>query len=123
MSLSRISSASRSETEISRLVADLVPEVVVDRLEAVEVDEQQGNHAATAMQARERLAGAVHQQAAVGQLRQRVVQRLVLEVVRASRSTPLRSVTSLAAAYQSSPSQRALHNSHAMSRRGGESGW
>ena len=49
-------------------VADVVSEVVVDGLELVEVDEQHRHHAVAAMpvQSRERLAGAVHQQQAVG---------------------------------------------------------
>ena len=60
-------------------VADVVTEVVVDGLELVEVDEQHRQHAGAAVQARHRLAGAVHQQGAVGELGQRVVQGLALE--------------------------------------------
>ena len=60
-------------------VADVVSEVVVDRLELVEVDEQHRHDAVAAVQARERLARAVHQQQAVGQARERIVQRLALE--------------------------------------------
>ena len=45
VSLSRISSARRPETRHQQLVPDLVAEVVVDRLELVEVDEQHRHHA------------------------------------------------------------------------------
>ena len=60
-------------------VADVVPEVVVDGLELVEVDEQHRHRAVAAVHARERLARAIHQQQPVGQPRERVVQRLALE--------------------------------------------
>ena len=62
-----------------QLVAYLVAEVVVDRLEAVQVDEEQRDDTLAAVQARERLACAVHQQQPVGQLGERVVQSLLLE--------------------------------------------
>ncbi len=107
-----------------QLVADLVPEVVVDRLEAVEVDEQQRDHAGAAMQARERLARAVHQKAAVRQMRERVVQSLVLEVVQSFVLKAIavgdvlgRCVPELAIA-AGAPQQRS-----ARSRPGGGSGW
>ena len=47
VSLSRISSASRSDDADQQAIAHVVAEVVVDRLELVEVDEQQRHHAAS----------------------------------------------------------------------------
>ena len=79
VSLSRISSASRSDDGHQQPVADVVAEVVVDRLELVEVDEQHRDHAVAAVQSRQRLARAVHQQQPVRQAGQRVVQRLALQ--------------------------------------------
>jgi hypothetical protein len=61
------------------VVADGVTEVVVDRLESIEVDEQQRDRAVRATQACHRLAGAVHQQQAVGEFCERIVQRLALQ--------------------------------------------
>ena len=88
-----------------QFVADLVAEGVVDGLELVEVDEQHRDDAFAAVQTRDRLLGAVEQQQPVGELGERVVDGL------AGFSSCMRSVTSLAAAYQVSPSRLALHSS------------
>ncbi len=56
-------------------------EVVVDRLELVQVDEQHRHHAVAAVpiQSRERLTRTVHQQQPVGQTCKRIVQGLALQ--------------------------------------------
>ena len=59
------------------LVAARVAEAVVDRLEAVEVEEQHGQRGVLALQPADRVVEAVEEQHAVGQAGQRVVQRLV----------------------------------------------
>jgi hypothetical protein len=51
-----------------------VPEGVVDALEAVKVEEEDGNHAITAAQASERIVKPLVQQLAVWQVRDRIVQ-------------------------------------------------
>ena len=62
-------------------IARRVSQVVVDRLEVVDVDEQHaGEHPGVARRAREQLLGAVEHERAVGQARQRVVQSLVGEL-------------------------------------------
>ena len=58
------------------LVAGIVSERVVDALEPVEIAEQHGERAGAARQVDNRLAEAVHEQGAVGQPGERVVQRL-----------------------------------------------
>ena len=61
------------------LVAGLMPERVVDHLEVVEVDEQQGYATGAALQGQEGLGKPVHECGPVGQACHRVVQRLVGE--------------------------------------------
>ena len=63
-----------------QLVANAVAVFVVDLLEAVEVDEDHPHCGVLAAAARERDGEAVKQQLAIGQLRQRVVQRAMLEL-------------------------------------------
>ena len=58
-------------------VADRVAERVVDVLEAVEIEEQHGELAASAMRAGDRLPDAIREQRPVGQAGQRVVMRHV----------------------------------------------
>ena len=60
-----------------QLVAGLVAERVVDRLEAVDVEQQHGHAEAEARGAAEGVLDAVEEQRAVGQAGERVVQRLV----------------------------------------------
>ena len=60
-----------------QLVARLMAERVVDRLELVDVEQQHGDGRLEALGAREGLLDAVEEQRAVRQARQRVVQRLV----------------------------------------------
>ena len=60
-----------------QLVAARVAERVVDRLEAVEVDEQHADHAVRARRALLRLAQPVQEQRAVGEVGERIVQRAV----------------------------------------------
>ena len=55
-------------------VADFMPVVVVDRLEFVEIDEEQRDPCLFAPRARDLLRDAVLQQASIGQLRQRIVE-------------------------------------------------
>ena len=62
-----------------QLVAGGVAHGVVDRLEAVEVEEEDGERRRVAAEARERLAEAVDEQGAVGQAGEVVVHRLVRE--------------------------------------------
>ena len=85
-------------------VADVVAEVVVDRLEAVEVDEQQRDARPGCGETRTS-PGACGPSAAVR------FGRCVSGSCSAWRSSHMRSVTSFAAAYQGSPSRRALHSS------------
>ena len=56
------------------LVAGGVAEPIVDGLEPVEVDEQDGQHPVPAVEAAQRLTEPVHEQRPVGQRRERVVQ-------------------------------------------------
>ena len=63
----------RTPHMLEQAVADLVPEIVVDHLEAVEVEEHQGHHLAAALRARHRLAQPVAEQRAVGQAGEAVV--------------------------------------------------
>jgi hypothetical protein len=60
-----------------QLVAGVVPEVVVDHLEAVQVDEQHGGHCSLATGFGDRLRDSVVQQGAVRQPGERVMQRPV----------------------------------------------
>ena len=62
-------------------VADGVPEAVVDGLEVVEVDEQHGHAHALAQRPGHRVADALVEQRAVGEMRDRVVERLVGELL------------------------------------------
>ena len=66
-----------------QLVSHLVAERVVDELEAVEVQEQDGRGGARvgALGAADRLVEAVEEQHAVGQAGERVVQRVVLQAL------------------------------------------
>ena len=63
-----------------QLVAGLVADGVVDRLEAVEVDEEHGGAAVAGAAAGERLADALGEQRAVGQVGERVVLGVVLQL-------------------------------------------
>ena len=62
-------------------VADGVAEAVVDGLEVVEVDEQHGHPGAFAQVPGDRVAHALVEQGPVGQVRDRVVERLVGELL------------------------------------------
>ena len=62
-----------------RLIADVVAERVVDRLEVVDVEEEDGEAAGLALERRDRLVEPVGQRDAVEQPGHRVVQRLVFE--------------------------------------------
>ena len=64
-----------------QLVADVMAHRVVDELEAIEVEEQDRGLDVAPAQALDRLAEPVHEQHAVGQIGQRVVQRAVADVV------------------------------------------
>ena len=66
--------AFRRRAQAEEPVAGRVPEGVVDALEAVEVEEQDRDHAVAAAQAGQRLVEPLAQQLAVRQLRHRVVQ-------------------------------------------------
>ena len=66
--------------DAQQLVADRVAEGVVDALEAVEVDEHRRRVGAVAAGVDEHLLGAVHDQRAVRQPGERVVQRLVAQL-------------------------------------------
>ena len=68
-----------------QLVAVVVPERVVDLLEAIEVDQQ---HRAEPVAAQGAL-GAAMQERAVGQVGERVVQRLVAQLARGARHDPV----------------------------------
>ena len=72
---------SRSLTIIEQRVAGGVAEAVVDRLEVVEVDEQDRELAAVALEPRRGVVDAVAEQRLVGEPGQRVVERLVRELV------------------------------------------
>ena len=65
----------------SSVVARRVAEAVVDGLEVVEVDEQHGELAAVALEPRRRVVDAVAEQRLVGEAGQRVVERLVGQLV------------------------------------------
>ena len=71
-------------------VAGVVAERVVDVLEVVEVDEQRGAGRAVAAVAGEQLLDAVHDQRAVRQAGQRVVQRLMAQLAGAFADQPKR---------------------------------
>jgi hypothetical protein len=58
-----------------------VAEVVVDRLEVVEIEEEDRDRAVAPVHARERVLEAVHEERAVRQLRQRVLERLLGKAV------------------------------------------
>ena len=62
-------------------VAGRVAEAVVDGLEVVEVDEHDADRRASATRAHDRVLDAVGEQRAVGEARDRVVERLVRELV------------------------------------------
>ena len=64
-----------------QLVAALMAERVVDELEAVDVEHEHGDRAAVAGSECERVVHAVDEQRAVGQARERVVQRPVLDLL------------------------------------------
>ena len=64
---------------LEQAVARVVPERVVDLLEAVEVDQQQRGRLAAALGGRQRVRHAVVEQRAVGQVGEVVVQRLVAQ--------------------------------------------
>ena len=66
--------------DAQQLVADRMAEGVVDALEAVEVDEHRGRLGAGVARVGEHLLGAIHDQRAVGEAGERVVQRLVAEL-------------------------------------------
>ena len=63
------------------LVADGVPELVVDHLEVVEIEEEHGHALIVARLARERMLDAVVEQRAVGELRQRVMEGAVAQLL------------------------------------------
>ena len=67
--------------DLEQRVAGRVAEAVVDRLEVVEVDEQHGELAAVALEPGRRVVDAVAEQRLVGETGQRVVERLVGELV------------------------------------------
>ena len=81
VSPSRTTCSNRRRELGQQLVAAAVPERVVDGLEVVEVEQQHRDHAVGAGRPAERVVDPVHHQRAVGQAGQRVVQRLVLELV------------------------------------------
>jgi hypothetical protein len=64
-----------------KLVSCGVPEAVVDELEIVEVEEYQGDLPAASRLASQRVAESIHQQAAVRQAREGVVQSLPRQFV------------------------------------------
>ncbi len=64
-----------------QLVTGVVPQAVVDHLEAVDVEEQHGDLAGAPREAEESLAEAVEEERAIRQPGQRIVERLVLESV------------------------------------------
>ena len=64
-----------------QLIADVVAEVVVDLLEAVEVDEQQRERLARERAARERVVEAVAEEGAVGEPGEAVVERLARQLL------------------------------------------
>ena len=63
------------------LITGGVPQGVVDHLETVEVEEQDGDGADRSRAARERVLDAVAEEGAVGELGQRVVERLVAQLL------------------------------------------
>jgi hypothetical protein len=63
------------------LIAHLMPERVVDELEAVDVDEQQCHAAHAALRTDQGLVQPVREQRAIGQVCERVMMRQVLEVI------------------------------------------
>ena len=65
------------EHEVSRRV----PEAVVDRLEVVEVDEDDGDRETAALHAGERVLNAVGEERAIRKTRDRVVERLMRQLV------------------------------------------
>ena len=64
-----------------QLVAGVVAERVVEHLQVVDVEEEQGEAAALGVGARDRLAEALHQQRAVREAGERVVQRVVADAL------------------------------------------
>ena len=78
MSPARSASVSRGAISQQQLVAGAVAEAVVDELEVVDVEEHDGD---LGVRPRQRVAEAIEEQHAVGQAGQRVVQRLVADVV------------------------------------------
>jgi hypothetical protein len=71
-----------------QIVAVVVPERVVDLLEAVEVDQQQGGRPSAALHVGDRLAQAAVEEGAVGQVGEAVVQGLVAQEPRGARHDP-----------------------------------
>ncbi len=83
-------------------IARVVPEAVVDHLEAIQVEEEHGNGDAAPAGAGERLGEAVHEQGSVGQAGQWVVERQVSQLL--LRPVPLGDVHRHAA-HESPPGQ------------------
>ena len=79
---------SRLRHGLQQLVADRMPQRVVDVFEAIEIEEQHGQPVAVAPGQRDRLGEPVVQQHAVGQVGQKVVlsqmRQLELDIARAS---------------------------------------
>ena len=71
-------------------VAGRVAEAVVDRLEVVEVDEEHGEVAVRAGDPRERVLDPIAEEALVGQVGERVVERLVRELILEAVAAPSR---------------------------------
>ena len=75
MSVSRTQNCRSQRRFLEDLVADRMTERVIDRLEAVEIEHQQGERLAAALRAIERLLHALAEQRAVGKAGQFVMRR------------------------------------------------
>ena len=80
MSIGRVTSSKRAATCSEQLVADVVAEVVVDLLEAVEVDQQQRERVARARLPRQGVVEPVAEERSVGEAGQPVVEGLAREL-------------------------------------------
>ena len=77
VSVCRMHALSRSRARSDEPIAGRVPERVIDALEAVEVEQEDGDHAIAATQPGERIVEPLAQQLAVRQVRERIVEREV----------------------------------------------
>ena len=95
MSVERRAPCRRSATDLQQLVADAVPQRVVDVLEPIEIEEQQRGERAVALGARQRQLEAIAEQKPVREPGEDVVGRLMGDLL--LRANPLHDPSELPA--------------------------